>query len=303
MKKILVTGAGGFIGNKVSKMFYKLGYSVFGIDIIGNNELDLPIYSVDMKDYDCIKKILNDIRPSVIVHCAGAADVQRSVKYPYMDFESNVEVTHNLLFAVHECGLDESRMVFLSSASVYGSPAVLPISEDCETNPLSPYALHKLMCEQMCRYFIVNYGTNIKIARIFSAYGEGIKKQLFWDMYQRYKTTGKLEMFGTGDESRDYIHIDDVINAIHLLAFTQDDRTIFNMANGVEVTIRQAVECFAECSGISKDKISFMGTRRSGEPINWKADITRMTDIGFEATVDMKAGLNRYVQWLNSLDE
>lgn len=193
--------------------------------------------------------------------------------------------------------MKHTRFVFLSSAAVYGNPESLPINENAPVKPLSPYAVHKAMCEQLCMYFIRNYGTDIKIARIFSAYGAGLRKQIFWDMYTKQLRTGRLDMFGTGDESRDYIHIDDAAQAIYLLAVKDSQEYIFNVANGEEVTIRKAAELFAECAGLGRDKIRFNGIRREGDPLNWRADITKLIELGYKQTVDLKAGLKDYFLW------
>lgn len=291
---VLVTGAAGFIGSKLVSLFKKNGYTVFGWDRTNAENID----TIDMLDETAIITTLKEIRPNIIVHCAGSADVGRSVQYPETDYTGNVTITHNLLFALHKLHMNNTRMVFLSSAGVYGNPVALPITEDMPVNPLSPYALHKVMCEDMCHYFKNNYGMDIKIARIFSAYGAGLRKQIFWDMHLKAAKTGQLEMFGTGDESRDYIHVNDVVQSLYLLATENSDFVIFNVANGEEITIRQATEYFAECAGISKDKISFNGFAREGDPINWRADNSRIKEIGYKKSVEMLVGLQDYVNWV-----
>jgi nucleoside-diphosphate-sugar epimerase len=142
---------------------------------------------------------------------------------------------------------------------------------------------------------------DIKIARIFSAYGKGLRKQIFWDMYNKLKNTGRLDMFGTGNESRDYIHINDVIESLYLLATVESKDVIFNVANGEEVTIRQATEWFTEVVGVSFDKIIFNGVVREGDPLNWSADVSKIKALGYKKTVDMKDGLKEYYDWVDSL--
>ena len=295
MKKVLITGAAGFIGNKLYNRFKTEGYSVYGCDLYAKEE----IFSLDMADEVAISETLKNISPDIILHCAGSADVGYSVKNPEKDFMGNVTLTHNLLFALHKLNMNNCRLVFLSSAGVYGNPKKLPITEDMPLNPMSPYALHKVMCEDICRYFKFNYGTDIKIARIFSAYGAGLRKQIFWDMHSKALSTGKLEMFGTGNESRDYIHIQDVVHALYLLATKKADYFIFNVANGEEVTIRQATETFARYSGI-KD-ISFNGVEREGDPLNWRADISRLMSLGYKKSISFNDGIKGYIDWVNNL--
>jgi len=291
---VLITGAAGFIGTRMLKLFMEHGYTVYGWDRINLEHVD----SIDMMDEAAVISVLEKIKPDIVVHCAGSADVGKSVQYPETDYAGNVTITHHLLFALHKLHMEHVRVVFLSSAGVYGNPISLPITEDMPVNPLSPYALHKVMCEDICRYFRNNYDMKVKVARIFSAYGVGLRKQIFWDMHKKVEKTGKLEMFGTGYESRDYIHVNDVIQSLYLLAIAESDELIFNVANGEETTIRQATEMFARCSGISQDKISFNGHIREGDPINWRADISKIKKLGYRKSVEMLDGLQEYVDWV-----
>ena len=293
-KRVLITGAGGFIGKNILSLFLNKGFIINGWDRINLENVNC----IDMLDETTVIEKLKLFQPDIIIHCAGSADVGKSVRFPEVDYESNVTVTHNLLFALHKLNMQSTRFIFLSSAGVYGNPVRLPITEDMPTNPLSPYALHKVMCEDICKYFVYNYGLDIKVARIFSAYGIGLRKQIFWDMHIKLEKTGKLEMFGTGNESRDYIHIKDVIQALYLLSITDSKDVIFNVANGEEITIRQVTEWFAECAGVSKDNIIFNGFVREGDPLNWRADNSKIRNLGYKKSIDMIDGLKEYIEWV-----
>lgn len=298
--KVFITGANGFIGSHICTYFFENGHSVFGLD---RNFVQAAWTSVklDMADEKAIMNALTDVMPDIIIHCAGSADVGKSVADPLSDFVGNVTLTHNLLFAVHKAGLQNTRIVFLSSAAVYGNPEILPITEEAGVNPLSPYALHKVMCEDICKYMHSNYGMDVKILRVFSAYGEGLKKQIFWDMYQKSKDTGNLSMYGTGKESRDYIHIKDLIHAIYLVSIeARSDDCIFNIASGEETTIREATEFFANAIEMEKEKILFTGEAKEGNPINWRADISKLKGLGYTKSVSMQDGIMRYVKWLKN---
>lgn len=296
MSRVLITGASGFIGYKAGTEFQKHGHDVIGWDRTESSK-GFPITKVEMADGDTVLRQLISTMPDIIIHCAGAADVGKSVKDPTMDYHGNVTLTHNLLFSLHKTGMEKTRVVFLSSAGVYGNPISLPITEDMPLNPLSPYAVHKVMCEDLCKYFAKNYGMNVKVARIFSAYGAGLKKQIFWDMHRKAVATNRLDMFGTGNESRDYIHVDDVVRSLYLLATSNSNHVIFNVANGEEITIREATELFADAAGVTKENIAFNGVVREGDPLNWRADISRIQELGYQKTVDMRTGLAEYVNW------
>lgn len=297
MSKVLVTGAAGFIGKEIAAYFLQNGYEVAGWDRIAA-EGAFPVVLVDMTDEAAVRDALAEAKPDIIIHCAGSADVGKSVENPYTDYTGNVTITHNLLFGMCQAGLEKMRMLFLSSASVYGNPQKLPITEETPLNPLSPYAVHKVMCEVLCHYFSAHYGMDIRIARIFSAYGAGLRKQIFWDMYRKLETTGRLDMFGTGNESRDYIHVKDLIRALFILATTDESEPVCNVANGVEVTIREATELFAECAGAAPEQIRFNGVVREGDPLNWRADISKIEKLGYRPAVSIKDGIRQYVEWV-----
>lgn len=299
MKKVLVTGAKGFIGSCISKYFKDEGYDVAGWDIAADDIGGIQIDEVNMLKFELVKLKLDEVNPNIIIHCAGSADVGKSVKYPNIDFENNVIATHNLFFAMQECGMSATKIIFLSSAAVYGNPSELPIREDAAMNPLSPYALHKEMGERICKYFVSNYGFDIKILRIFSAYGVGLKKQIFWDMEQKIKNTKKLEMFGTGNESRDFINIEDLIRAVYIIAVTAPKtEMLFNVANGEEVYIKDIVTYFANSYGVDSTRISFNGMAREGDPLNWRADISKLEMLGYKPKVNIEEGIARYVKWI-----
>jgi len=296
--RVLITGSSGFIGNRTARYFCANGHEVIGWDRI-NIEAEYETVNVDLMNPEEIRSALKLFLPEAIIHCAGSADVGKSVVDPYMDFDGNVAITHNILFALHETGLKDTRFVFLSSAGVYGNPRSLPVTEDAPLNPMSPYAIHKVMCEELCRYFIDNYDMDVKIARIFSAYGAGLRKQIFWDMYQKYRKTGRLDMFGTGNETRDYIHVDDVVPALYLLAATRSSEVVFNVASGVETTIREATEMFAGIVGVPLENVAFNGMIREGDPLNWRADISKISALGYKPEIGMLDGLRGYVDWVN----
>ncbi len=300
MKKVLITGGSGFIGTKLAEINHTMGNQVEVWDVLTNVESNYSIYNVNLSNEDEITQRLQQFCPDIIFHCAGSADVRVSVENPKLDFERNVALTHNLLFALHKLNFHAVKMVFLSSAAVYGNPVSLPISENALLNPLSPYALHKIMCEEICTYFRKNYGIDVRIARIFSAYGNGLKKQIFWDMYQKVVKTDELNMFGTGAESRDYIHVDDVVQALMLIARqNKGEHYIYNVANGEEIKIKDIASLFATCAGIPESSIHFDGYVREGDPLNWCADISELKRLGYQKKVSIQDGISDYYKWVS----
>ena len=292
--KYLVTGCDGFIGSHLMNELSDQETYGWSRKTSSNGR---RIF-VDISDLSSIKESLHSIKPDIILHCAGSADVHKSVEDPHIDYVGNVGLTHNLLFAIHELNMHSIRIIFLSSAAVYGNPISLPVSEDAVINPLSPYALHKYMAEQICEYFVKNYKMSIKVMRIFSAYGEGLRKQIFWDLYSKYQKYGRIKVIGTGEECRDYIYINDVINAIKILTKCDEKEIYYNIANGNAIKIRDAVYSFVDSLGVSREIVEFDRQVRNEDPLVWQADITRIKELGYRPSIGLSEGLEKYTNWL-----
>lgn len=301
-KKIIITGVNGFIGSHMAGKCLLGGYDVVGIDVASTSRMDnIAYYQLNLYE-DSIVDILRKNKPFALIHCAGMADVNYSVQHPDSDFASNVVISRKILYAIKDSG-QQIIAVFLSSAGVYGNPITNPIDENHAKRPISPYALHKIMVEDMCEYFVRQHNLDIRILRIFSAYGAGLKKQIFWDMGQKIKKYHKLELFGTGKETRDFIYIDDLVCAIQLVMETEKPpEIIYNVANGVEISIKNVAEIFcAEC-GLPEELISFNQCERLGNPVNWCADISRIKSLGYEPRIQIHVGIERYVAWLRQIE-
>ena len=299
MSKVIITGANGFIGSHVAMRFHELGHEVYGLDI--NKGVERPYNTIQVDLFsDQLRQIIQDIQPDIIVHCAGAADVPRSEEDPGLDYDINTSLVHHLLTVLVHLNMMETRVIQLSSAAVYGEPSSLPIKEKAGIHPLSPYAMHKRLAEEICEFYSIRYGMPIKVLRIFSAYGPGLKKQIFSDMYRKYVRNGCLEMLGTGDESRDYIYIDDLAQAIVKIALSENEAfDIINVASGVETRIKEAVNIFANEVRLSPSQVVFSNHNRACDPKNWCADISKMKEYGCVPEVNIEEGIHRYVDWAN----
>ena len=121
-------------------------------------------------------------------------------------------------------------------------------------------------------------------------------------MNRKFHETGRLDMFGTGEESRDYIYISDLVRALNLISRSDEKEIVYNVANGVETTIRTITEEFALAKGIDKSEILFNGDVREGDPFNWRADITNISRLGYYPTVQISDGIADYVAWLTEIE-
>lgn len=300
MKKILITGVNGFIGHSAAVYFGK-EYEVHGMDISTEYRGDgekITYYQCNMSGSPAeLSMIVTGVQPDVILHCAGSANVGASVVNPMADLDGNLHSLYQLLIALRSIE-KKPKIIFMSSAAVYGNPRQLPIRETDAPAPISPYGLHKLMCEQLCHYYNEVHGYCIRSIRIFSAYGSGLRKQLLWDIYQKYQSMGAIHLFGTGDETRDFIHVSDIMQAISCILAYDGPEEIFNVANGEEVSIRGLAHAYAKTLGEPEEIVSFNGETKAGDPKNWRADISLLKSIGYKKRMELADGIRDYVAWV-----
>lgn len=295
--KILIIGSKGFIGSHCVEYFGKL-HDVWQCDIVV--DYTTPNYlllDTTTTDYD---EIFSTIKFDVCINCSGAASVPDSLQHPQRDFNLNTYTIFKQLEAIRS-HQSECKYLHISSAAVYGNPTHLPISESHSLSPISPYGNHKKMAEEIVHEFHTYFGIQACSIRVFSAYGPGLKKQLFWDLYQKYKTTHKIELFGSGKESRDFIYITDLVKAIDVII---NDTSSFNgqeinVANGEELTIEKVAAIFYNHLDPNVE-ITFMRTQRNGDPNNWAADISKLKELGYNKKVNIKEGLLNYIAWLKA---
>ncbi|WP_296623724.1 NAD(P)-dependent oxidoreductase [Marivirga sp.] len=293
--KILIIGSKGFIGSHAFSFFNSLDYNVFGCDVVVDYN-DPKYFQVDASNSD-FTEIFRKTEFNICINCSGAASVPDSMQRPQRDFQLNVVNVAKLLETIRNYS-PLCKFLNLSSAAVYGNPPMLPINESAPMQPISPYGLHKEMAEQLCAEYHDYFNINTCNLRIFSAYGPGLKKQLFWDLYQKSKSNIHLELFGTGEETRDFIFIDDIIIAIDIVVRVGEfNGEVLNLASGREVRISDAVKLFFEA--LKWDgTYSFQGEGREGDPKRWCADISELKNLGFEVKYELKTGLIKYIEWL-----
>lgn len=293
MKKVLVTGVSGFLGYNSAKFFIDKGFNVFGIDIS-----DLPS-NIPITFHKC--KVIFDNLINLnhefcyVIHCAGGATVGQSLKNPYEEYDKTVNSTIELLEYLRQYNKN-AKLIYPSSAAVYGNDYYQPIKETDKLNPISPYGCYKKIVEELCEIYYKNFGVKSNIIRFFSIYGENLKKQLLWDACNKIKDPNvKNEFFGTGEEVRDWIYVQDALSLIYYVAQYGKDFDIFNGGGGQPVKIKQLLSFLSK--KLNNENFLFNNQVKTGDPKCFIADINKQLSIGWESKYSIEYGINNYVEW------
>jgi UDP-glucose 4-epimerase len=295
---ILVIGSKGFIGTHLYDYFkFKENIVCYGCDIKEDN-FDKNYFKLfDIKiDFEIL---FSSNQFDVCINCSGAANVQDSLIHTLNDFELNVFNVILILDTIKKYNPD-CKFINLSSAAVYGNPSFLPMIESSKIQPVSPYGIHKSISELLCFEYYKYFGIKTISLRIFSAYGPGLKKQIFWDWYCKSLKSDIVLLLGNGSESRDYIFIDDLVSVIDLAIFNAEFMgNSFNVANGNEIFIKEIAEIFFNY--LKKDYL-FIDDSNLSDPLNWCANIEEIQKWGYIQKVSINSGIINYIEWARGLN-
>jgi UDP-glucose 4-epimerase len=304
MQTVWITGARGFIGRHLAAHVAAAGARVAGLGHGHWPEQDAARCGVrhwlnSGIDPASLEHLAGRTgTPDVVYHLAGGSSVGPSFENPAEDYERTVHTTLRLLDWLRQ-RCPAARVVAVSSAAVYGAGHAGPIAETAAGVPFSPYGYHKSMMETLARSYAANFGLDVRIARVFSAYGPGLRKQLLWDLCTRLqRDPGVLRLDGTGAERRDWIYVDDLVRVLSTVAGTAKGErcAVVNVATGAGHTIREVATGLARAWGTDATP-EFSGRQRAGDPASLVADVATLSALGFSPEVPLQAGLERYVAW------
>jgi UDP-glucose 4-epimerase len=277
--RILTTGISGFIGGRFGRYAAQLGHEVMGTGRHQRSNRDWSGLYTQITGSDELREVIDDFRPDVVLNAAGTASVGASVEDPLSDFHGSVQTCADMLDAVHRSEV-RPLVVVPSSAAVYGNPASLPVSEDASLQPISPYGFHKVMCELLAREYAECFGLRVLVCRFFSVFGPAQRRLLVWELYQQLSGPGETAwLSGTGEETRDFLYIDDLNAALVALidSFQAADGKYLsvNVASGVETSVLQLAEMIRDLVAPDKE-IRCRGNLRKNDPLRWRAGISRL---------------------------
>jgi nucleoside-diphosphate-sugar epimerase len=306
MAKYLVTGGAGFIGSHLVEELLRRGETVRVVDsLVTGNRANMASFA------DRVEFIEGDLadpavaRRSVegmefVLHQAAIPSVPRSVAEPERCHRANVDATLNVLLASRDAGI--KRLLFAGSSSVYGNSATLPKREDMPPNPLSPYALHKLVGEQYARLFTSLYGLETVTTRYFNVFGPRQDPSSPYSgvisLFIRALVDGRSPtIYGDGEQTRDFTYVANVVDGVlRACAAPAAAGQVFNVATGGRISLNHLYRTLQELTG--RTIAATYGPTRIGDVRDSQADISAAQEVfGYSPIVTFEDGLAQTLAW------
>lgn len=316
MAHILVTGGGGFIGSNLTEALLKRGDTVRVLDNFSTGRKEnlafpgldksvvsrLEILDGDMSDREISRAAVQGVE--YVLHQAAIPSVPRSVAQPIESNDANINGTLNLLVEARDAGV--KRIVFASSSSVYGNTPTLPKVESITPNPLSPYAVQKLTAEHYFRIFYELYGLETVCLRYFNVFGPrqdpNSEYSAVIPKFIKALITGtRPTIFGDGEQSRDFTHVDNVVHG-NLLALEAPKAAgkVMNLACGGRLTLNELLAVLKKVIGSDIEPI--YADPRPGDVKHSHADISIAEELlGYKMQVTTEEGLARTVDYFKEV--
>lgn len=307
-KRVLVTGGAGFIGSHTVDRLLASGATVLAYDNLATGILEnlnkakgstnFRFEEGDVAQAESFAKIVSSYRPDAILHLAALVSVQESIQNPGLNFERNVYATHAVIEAARLSGAP--RIVFASSAAIFGDNPHLPLGEDSAVRPLSPYGAAKLASENLLSGAASTYRLNVISNRYFNVYGPRQDPKSPYSgvmsiFYNRFRQGQPITLFGDGKQTRDFIFVRDVAEAnCRALASKLPGNEAFNICTGVSTSLLDLLSVFKE--HFPDAPPACFAAARTGDIIHSLGNPSKAQRLlGFEAKTTIRSGLSIYL--------
>ncbi len=312
LRRVLITGAAGFIGSHLAERCLRAGYAVLGVDNFcdfydpavkernladARDDQRFTLARVDIRDHRGLAGVFDDFRPTHVVHLAAMAGVRPSIERPRYYTDVNVNGTVSVLDAAAAVGVEQ--ILFASSSSVYGNNDKTPFAEADPVNyPISPYAATKRAGELLCHTYAHLYSIPIACLRFFTVFGPRQRPDLAISKFLRMASNGTpLPVFGDGSTSRDYTYIDDIIDGV--MAAMDKVTTgfdIFNLGGNKPITLEGLLATIERVVG--RPLIIERLPMQPGDVTRTWADLTKSSQaLGYLPHTSIETGIKSQWQW------
>ncbi len=309
--RALVTGAAGFVGSHLSERLLADGWQVTGLDAfsdsyprrlkernltVARRHLDFQLIEADLADA-AFDQLLDGV--DVVFHLAARPGVRTSWGLGFEHYlHDNVLASQHLFEAASRSRI--RKLVYASSSSVYGDAACYPTAETVTPRPISPYGMTKLATEQLAVLY-AGFGVPAVGLRLFTVYGERQRPDMFFHLFCRAVIEGRpIEVFGDGNQSREFTYVGDVVDAFVAAAASGRPGEVYNIGGGGEVTVNDTIATLEAISGRTAD-VLYVGSQ-AGDARRTAADISKARrELGFAPRVGLREGLEREYRWVESL--
>ncbi|KAF1322642.1 Nad-dependent epimerase dehydratase, partial [Globisporangium splendens] len=313
-RRVLVTGAAGFIGFHTSKALLERGDDVVIIDEMNDyydvklkqSNLDylvstfsserVAVYIGDLCDQQLVRRVIKETKPDSMIHLAARAGVRPSIDNPLLYIHSNVTATTVLLDACREFGIQ--KFVYASSSSVYGGSLKSSFSEDDVVDfPVSPYAATKKSCELLAHTYHHLYKLDTIGLRFFTVYGpRGRPDMAPFKFMDRIAKDIAIDQYGDGTSSRDYTYVDDIVQGVLLSLDKGHGCEVFNLGHGNPIFLTEFIATIEKLVG-KKAKINYLPDQPGDVP-RTSADVSKAkTLLGYQPTTPLHEGLKKTWEW------
>ncbi len=303
-RSVLVTGGAGFIGSHLVEELVRRQARVTVVDDLSNGrpanlatvDDQVQMRTIDLACAD-LHEILSEQAFDFAFHLAGSADIVGSVDNPARDIQGNLVAAFKLLDALRDCSAT-TRIVFASSAAVYGEGSETPFREDAPTLPVSPYGVSKLAVEHYLKVFARLYGLRTASLRLFPVFGPRLRQQVIYDLMSKLRNNPlELPLRGDGTEMRDFNFVTNAVDAFLLVAEKASfDGEIYNAGSGELISIDAIGRMICQSMKVNP-RFVYDGNRGAGVSRKWSADLSRLRAIGYKARIGVAEGLTRTVNW------
>lgn len=299
-----MTGAAGFIGSHLVDRLIADGYSVVGVDDLSTGKRTNVATVCDFRVMDVrsteLRALIEDVKPSAVYHLAAQISVAVSAREPEFDADVNIKGSLNLLEGIREAGLEKTRFVYITSGgTAYGAPESLPADETTPVRPLSPYGVSKLAVEQYLPVYANLAGLSYGIVRLANIYGprqDPHGEAGVVAIFSRAMLNGTpLQIFGDGNDERDYVYVSDVVDAIVKVGDSELAGP-YNVGTAIGTSTNRIFELLARHTGHSE--VAQHGPSRPGDINKIALESGKAKrELAWEPRVSIEEGLKRTVDW------